>query len=225
MNTNKNLAKILGICFTASFLCYGIGNSLIDAVLDSSNPISIIKENKTSFVFGLILMAIIHTVFNTILAVIMLQFLKIRNKIIAHIYFTLVIVATIMLIIGAVFLFLILPLGDVYKISIHKYYLETLTIVCKNGNFYAYQIGMSIWAIAGLLFCYLLNKLKLVPNLFVIWGMTGYTIFIVGCLLELFGYNIGVWLSIPGGLFEIGLSIWLIIKGFKTSLNIKTNVR
>ena len=37
--------------------------------------------------------------------------------------------------------------------------------------------------------------------------------FISGTVAELFGLNIGVQLAIPGGLFEITLSIWLIIKG------------
>ena len=50
-----------------------------------------------------------------------------------------------------------------------------------------------------------------------VWGFTGYVIFISGTILELFGYNVGVILSIPGGLFEISLSIWLIVKGFSSS--------
>lgn len=36
-----------------------------------------------------------------------------------------------------------------------------------------------------------------------------------GTIAELFGHNIGVQLSLPGGLFEISLSIYLIIKGFR----------
>ena len=31
----------------------------------------------------------------------------------------------------------------------------------------------------------------------------------------MFGYEIGTMLSLPGGLFELSLSLWLIFKGFK----------
>jgi hypothetical protein len=39
----------------------------------------------------------------------------------------------------------------------------------------------------------------------------------VGTLSELFGSNLGVLLAMPGGLFEISLSLWLIFKGFNSS--------
>ena len=83
-----------------------------------------------------------------------------------------------------------------------------------KGNFFAYQLGMAIWGLGGLMFCYLLYESKLVPRLLPVWGFIGYIIFISGTILELFGNNIGVQLSIPGGLFEIFLSVWLIVKGF-----------
>ena len=67
------------------------------------------------------------------------------------------------------------------------------------------------------MFCHLLLKSKLVPKVLAIWGTIGYLIFITGTILELFGYNVGVQLALPGGLFELSLSIWLIIKGFNQS--------
>ena len=76
---------------------------------------------------------------------------------------------------------------------------------------------MAIWGFGGLLLCYVLYISKLVPRLFSIWGFAGYIVFILGTILELFGYEVGVLLSIPGGLFEISISIWLIINGLKIS--------
>ena len=73
---------------------------------------------------------------------------------------------------------------------------------------------MAIWGIGGLMFSYLLYISKLVPRMFAVWGLAGYTIFFAGTILELFGYPVGLLMDIPGGLFEISLSVWLIIKGF-----------
>ena len=67
------------------------------------------------------------------------------------------------------------------------------------------------------MFCYLLYISKFVPRGLSIWDFLGYIVFIAGTVSELFGYLIGVQLAIPGGLFEISLSIWLIVKGFRFS--------
>ncbi|HCL04473.1 MAG TPA: hypothetical protein DHW64_00135 [Chitinophagaceae bacterium] len=79
-------------------------------------------------------------------------------------------------------------------------------------------MGMFTWGIAGLVLCYLLHKSGLVPFVFAVWGCIGYLIFITGTVLELFGLPVGMLFSIPGGLFEITLSVWLIRYGFKDEL-------
>ena len=47
-----------------------------------------------------------------------------------------------------------------------------------------------------------------------IYGLAGYAIFLVGAILEILGHNVGVALSIPGGVFEIAFGVLLIAKGF-----------
>jgi hypothetical protein len=47
-----------------------------------------------------------------------------------------------------------------------------------------------------------------------VYGLAGYAIFLAGALLEILGHNVGVALSIPGGLFEIAFGALLIAKGF-----------
>lgn len=132
-------------------------------------------------------MALVHTIVNIGLPVLMAPILKPFNKVLSYGYLSAGITATVIIIIGSI------------------------------GNFYAYQIGMAIWGFGGLMFCYLLYISKLVPRGLSVWGFVGYIVFIAGTISELFGYPIGVQLAIPGGLFEITLSIWLIIKGFRAS--------
>ena len=95
---------------------------------------------------------------------------------------------------------------------------ETMGIVFQMGGAYAYQIAMAIWGLGGLLFVSVLYTSKLVPRLLSVWGMVGYLVFVSGTILELFGYPVGVLLSLPGGLFELALSVWLIAKGFDSSV-------
>ena len=81
-------------------------------------------------------------------------------------------------------------------------------------------MGMALWSIGGLMFVSVLYKSKLIPRLMSVWGIVGYIFLLSGSILELLEHNDIIEISsvIPGGLFEITLSIWLIIKGFNSSV-------
>jgi hypothetical protein len=174
-------------------------------------------ENKVSLVVGAILIAIFHTLFNLGLVVIMFNILKSINKSLSIIYLILSSFGTLLLALGAVFLLLPVTTSETLVLLSTEYdhsVFEMILSLSSGGNFYSYQIGMILWGIGGLFFCNLLYRSKYVPVIFPIWGSFGYLIFIAGCGLELFGVPYGVQFSAPGGLFEIGLSVWLIVKGF-----------
>ncbi len=223
MNTYKIAARVFGIFFLIAFLSYGMGSGLIESIVNVPNYLSNISHNKTTIILGVILMAIIHTVVNIGLAVIMLPILKPFNKTLSYGYLSATITATIVVATGALFFLLLLPLSDAYvklgATDTSKF--EAIGSVLKKGAYFSYQIGMAIWGFGGLLLCSLLYQSKLVPRFISIWGLIGYIVFISGTIFELFGCTIGVLLSIPGGLFEISLSVWLIIKGFNIS-NLRT---
>jgi hypothetical protein len=124
-----------------------------------------------------------------------------------------------LLIVGAIFLLLSIPLSEEFvKVGAgDTKNLELLFTLCKKANFFSYQIAMVIWGLGGLIFSYLLFVSKIVPRWLSIWGIIGYVIFISGAFFALFGISIDVILDIPGGLFEIFLSFWFIIKGFDMS--------
>ncbi len=196
-----------------------LGNILVGSIMNASDGLSHVYANKTQVISGAILMSVIETFFNMGLAVIMFTILKKYNKNIAYGYFSAAIMATIMLVVGAIFLLLLVPLSDefVKAGSVDSAYFQTMNVLCKKGNFFSYQTGMVIWGLGGLMFCYLLYLSRLVPRLLAVWGFIGYIIFISGSILALFGYSVDVLLDIPGGLFEISLAIWLIVKGFNSS--------
>ena len=219
MKSQKTIARTFGVFFLVAFLSYGLGTGLTSSVTNTADALGSIPANQTLLVVGVILMALVHTFVNTGLPVLMVPILKPYSKVLSYGYLSAGITATIVLIVGAIFLLLFVPLGSMYQQAepgdIHYY--ETVAALLTKGNFYAYQIGMAIWGFGGLMFCYLLYISRLVPKGFAIWGFLGYLVFIAGTVLELFGYPIGVQLAIPGGLFEISLSLYMIIKGFKES--------
>lgn len=207
---SRAAARTYGIFFLLAFLSYGVGSGIVANYADN---LPAIAAGEATFTIGIILMAVVHTFVNIGLVTVMLPILKPHNTTVAYGYFGGAVSATVVAVVGAMFMLLLVPLSEVAAAGADT---ETLSHVLKKGGFYGYQLSMTLWGLAGLLFCYLLYISNLVPRLFPIWGAIGYLIFITGTLAEMFGYGIGVLLSAPGGLFEVSLSLWLIVKGFNT---------
>jgi hypothetical protein len=219
MKSHRIIARTFGIFFLLAFLSYGLGTGLTASITEAADSFAKVNTNKVPLVLGVILMAMIHTIVSIGSPLLMLPILRPFSKVLSYGYLSAGIAATIILIMGSIFLMLYIPLGSMYASaeSSQLVHFETIGILLTKGNYYAYQIGMAIWGLGGLLFCYLLYISHLVPRGLSVWGFLGYIVFISGTILELFGYPIGVQLAMPGGLFEITLSIWLIARGFKES--------
>jgi hypothetical protein len=120
--------------------------------------------------------------------------LRPHSELTAHAYLTGRAVEAALLAVGVVFLLLPEPVAA--------------------GNHYSYQVAMMAVATAGVLFCRVLLRARLVPRALAVWGLVGYAVFLAGAVLEVLGHPVGVALSVPGGLFEIALGVLLIAKGF-----------
>ena len=219
MKSQKIIARTFGVFFLLAFLSYGLGTGLTDTMTSAADGLRNFAAHKATLITGVVLMALVHTIVNIGLPVLMMPILKPFNKVLSYGYLSAGITATVVLIVGSLFLILHVPLGSMgaHADPTELLHIETIGTVLTQGNHYAYQIGMAIWGFGGLMFCYLLYISRLVPRGLSIWGFLGYLVFISGTILELFGFPWGVQLAIPGGLFEISLSIWLIIKGFRAS--------
>lgn len=219
MRSQRIIARTFGIFFLIAFASYGVGSGLAPKLADVAGSLVSTNTNSTLLVTGVIFMALVHTIVNIGLPVLMQPMLKPFNRVLSYGYLSAGIAATVTLIIGAIFLLMFVPLSSMYAgsdIAEQQHY-ETLGTLLIKGNFYAYQIGMAIWGFGGLMFCYMLYVSKLVPRLFAVWGLLGYLVFIAGTVIELYGYPYGVELALPGGLFEISLSIYLMVKGFRVT--------
>ena len=225
MITHRNAARIFGIFFIIAFLSYGIGSGMIDSVTKTPDFLTNVYANQVTIIVGVISIAVVHTFVNIGLPVVMLPILKRFNKTLTYGYLSLAIASTTVAVIGAIFLLLLVPLGNEYvkAASTATGHYETIGAILKMGGFYGYQIAMAIWGLGGLLFTAVLYKSKVVPRVFSIWGFIGYIIFIAGTISELFASNLGVVLALPGGLFELALSVWLIAKGFNSSMIISSS--
>lgn len=220
MNNNRKIARLFGIAFILTFLSYGIGSSLIDSVVTVPDFLSNVYAHQVQIVIGIILMALVHTFANIALPILMLPILKPKSQYLAYGYLCFAIAATVILVVGTLFLLLLLPLSETYAETgfTMTSNFETMGDLLKKAGFYSYHMGMALWSIGGLMFVSALYRSKLIPLAMSVWGIVGYIVLLSGSILEIFEHHdiVEIVSVIPGGLFEITLSIWLIIKGFSS---------
>ncbi len=192
MNSDRKTAIIVGVLFLTSTAAFMLGSALIQSYVIGENL------NKTLLTIG-VLFEIYCGVAVAGIGVVMFPILKKINKRLAVGY-------------------VIFRSMDLVIISVSGIYLLSLLKLIQNYHLMIYATN----GIGGLIFSYLLYQSKLIPRSLSVLGIIGYFVLLVGVPLGLLGYvdmdkGAGMTFFLPGGLFELILPIWLIVKGFNPS--------
>ena len=213
VNTYRTTAKVVGALYILGFVV-GIAGS----VLGTPGQLDTVSARSMMIAIGALLW-VIAAAGDTAHGVMMFPILKQNNERIALGYFGARVVEAAVIAISALFILLQIPLGvEFLKASASEIpYLQFLSVLFIQSQAYSYQIGMVALGMAGLTLCYGFYRAKLVPQLFVVWGFIGYVSFLLGSMLEVLGFNLQLLHTLPGGLWEMSIGVWLIAKGFNSA--------
>lgn len=180
---------LLGILFILPLFFYGVGNAFINSI------------------WGLISM-LINSLLVVLIGIIVYERLKHKDSIITQLYLIVRVLEAVLLTIGIISIMT----GNSILNVIQNGDLMEYILGFQN---YCYQISMWILGMGSIPFCFLLLKEKWIPAYLSWGGIIGYALLAIGAFLELFGQPYGIYLSIPGGLFELFFGVYLILFGFK----------
>lgn len=217
-NNYRATARIVGLLFLAGMIIGIGGNVLILSILGAPDPLSNVSANSLMVAVGAML-ALLTVVGDAAHGVLIFPILRRHNERIAIGYLAFRIVDAVFIALMAFFILLQVPLASEYlkTAGSDASYLQALSVVFEQGNLYAYHIAMFTLGIAGLLLCYTFYRAKLVPRFVAVWGLVGYATILGGSVLEVLGFNLQSIQTIPGGLWELFIGVWLIVKGFNPS--------
>lgn len=207
-------SRLIGALFLAAFFLYGLGFGLVTSVVGAPDSLSTISAHQSTLVLGAFMM-LLNSVAVVSIGVLFFPILEQYGKRTAIAYLTARILEGVFLAVGVLSLLMILPLAQLAVNTENAAWATGLGVIATQGNTMAYQIAMMSLGFASLFMCSMLFQTRLIPRFLSVWGFIGYAVFMTGAVAEIFGIHIGVLLSIPGGLFELVLGIWLIIKGFQ----------
>ena len=218
MNTYRTTAIVVGVVYLAGFVVGLVGNGLIQSILGAPDHLSTVSANSMMLAIGAILwlMAVAGDAAHGVL---MFPVLKQHSERIAFGYLASRIVDAVFIAVSVLFILLQIPLGSEYLKAVvpNTFYLQALSTLSIQANLYAYEIGMIALGLAGLMLNYLFYRAKLVPRWIAVWGLVGYAIIFCGMVSEVMGSGLGLVSSLPGGLWEVFMGVWLIAKGFNSS--------
>ena len=215
MNTYRTTAIVVGVVYLAGFVVGLVGNGLIQSILGAPDHLSTVSANSMMLAIGVILwlMAVAGDAAHGVL---MFPVLKQHSERIAFGYLASRIVDAVFIAVSVLFILLQIPLGSEYLKAVvpNTFYPQALSTLSIQANLYAYEIGMIALGLAGLMLNYMFYRAKLVPRWIAVWGLVGYAIIFCGMVSEVMGSGLGLVSSIPGGLWEVFIAVWLIVKGF-----------
>ena len=214
--TTKVSARLIGATWLLGFATYIAGTVLATSILSAPDSLSTIFAHQTTLALATFLM-LLTCVLELGKAVLFFPILENYGKRTALTYLAALIVEVVLVTIGALGILMVISLAQQGADSGTASLMgaKALGAIALQWNTMAYQIGEVSLCIGGVFLCLLLFRSRLIPRFLSIWGVIGYAIFLGGLIAEIFGIHIVSMLEIPGGLFEVTLALWLLIKGFK----------
>lgn len=215
MENDRKVARWTGILFLIPLLAYSTGNACMEALRADASYLATIGGQSPA-VAGAALLLLLNSVAVVAIAVLLYPLLARQHTRVALAYLC-TRVAEALLLTGGLLALLLLPsLGEASLADPADGPLyQSLAGLAVRTNFLAFQVAMLVLGLGSVVFCGLLWRIRMVPRAIALWGVAGYGLLGIGAVLELFDLPWGVLLSLPGGLFEVGLGVWLIVKGFR----------
>ncbi|MEM7374115.1 MAG: DUF4386 domain-containing protein [Bacteroidota bacterium] len=211
-NQQQTISKFIGFLFLLPLLSYGIGDALLTGPLSQGDTLAHQSASQPSMIIGALLM-LINSLTVVLLGIMLFPILHRYHPLTARSYLSSRLLEAVLLLIGLVALLSLLSLSQTLSADelAEASILKTWALAAHR---YAYQLAMIVLGVGSLSFCLILFRTKLIPAFLAIWGLIGYVLLAAGAVAELFGYPIGIALSLPGGVFELTFGIWLMVKGF-----------
>ena len=223
MHGSRKTAIIVGVLFITATLATSISQVLLNPILETPDFLVHIGANSNQFFLG-VLLELVNALASASIAIAIFPVLKKYSEGIATGYVSFRAIEAAIGVVAATKLLSLLTLSQTQIVV-------DILVASDAENLSAFLLAAHDWTFLMVLIVFSLGALMLypalynsqfVPQIISIWGLIGSIMLLVANLLILFGYTdinstIDNLLSLPIGLNEMVLAVWLIAKGFNLS--------
>lgn len=229
----RTSARIVGVLFiiataapilTALFLGF-LGGGIVGEPVP--NYLVTVSTNERQVMIGMVI-ELIWALAVVGIPVVLFPILKKYNEALALGFHSLRFIEAISTIIHSIILLILLTLSQEFVIAgtpAASYYL-TLGTLLLAAREWVFNIGSGlIWSLSALLLNFILYRSKLVPRWLSGWGLIGAILSFVTYFLGFFSINLTDFLFAPIALQEMVFAVWLIVKGFNSSVIVSESAK
>lgn len=219
MNVNKKTARIVGVLFIIGTAAGVLSALFAGTILDDPDYLIKFSENRNQVIMG-VLFVLTMGIALAMVPVILFPILKKYNEVLAlgAVVFRGVLEALTYMGIAISWLLLLSLSQEYVKAGVAEVSnLQSMgTLLLDLGNWFV-QMTSIVFSIGALMIYYLFYQSKLIPRWLSIWGLIGAMLYLANPILFMFSFDIGI-LMMPLALQEMFMAIWLIVKGFNSSV-------
>ncbi len=225
MNSYKKTAITVGVLFIIATVM-GVLSALVllQPILTAPDYLVKFSENENKVIIGAILDLIGAGAFVGI-AIVIFPIFKKHNERLALGYVVARSFEAVPFIVANIFLLSLLTVGQEYVRAgaPEASHFQTLGTALLAAYDWTQLLGPRVLAsLAAVPFYYLFYQSKLLPRWISVWGLIGAPLYLASGLLPMFGFDpsspIFTLLFLPAALLEMVLAVWLIVKGFNSSV-------
>ena len=211
----RTTARIVGALYLAGMVIGIGGNILIQSILTAPNQLATIAASGTLLAIGA-LCWLATVAGDAAHGVLMFPVLKRHSERSAVGYLAARIMDATLIAVLALLVVMQISIGVEYVKAgaSDTSYLQALSAVLSQANLYAYEFAMITVGVAGLILCSAFFRAHLIPRPLAVWGLVGYAVILVGSVLQILGFQLNSVQALPGGVWEVFIGVWLIVKGF-----------
>ena len=216
--TYRKTATTVGVIYLMGMVVGIGGNILIQSILGVPDYLAALGSNSMLLAIGAMLW-LLPAAGDAAHGMLMFPVLNRHSQRIAVSYLGARVIDAVFVAIMVLFILLQIPVASEYMKAgaANAAFLQSLGSVFTQAQLYAYHFGMLTVGCAGLMLNYAFYRARLLPRVLGIWGLVGYAVILCGSVLEIMGFNLNLLHTLPGGLWELFVGVWLIVKGFNAS--------
>lgn len=219
MDSNKRIAKIVGILFITATVTSSLSIWITEPILEATNLLKAFSDKSSQISVAAILM-LIDAISVAFIAIWLFPILKKKNERLALGYIGMRIMEGLLFASYVVVLLTILFISKEYSASNvqdasnFKPIGQSFLILAE----WTFDIGLGIvFAISAIILNYMLFRFTLIPRWLSAWGFLGALITMTIVLLKFYDIQVTEALDFVIGIQEMVFAVWLIVKGFRKS--------
>ena len=216
--TYRKTATAVGVIYLMGMVVGIGGNILIQSILGVPDYLAALGSSSMLLAIGAMLW-LLAAAGDAAHGMLMFPVLNRHSQRIAVSYLGARVMDAVFVAIMALFILFQTPLASEYMKAgaTNAAFFQGLGSVFTQAQLYAYHFGMLTVGCAGLMLNYAFYRARLLPRVLGMWGLVGYAVILCGSVLEIMGFNLNLLHTLPGGLWELFVGVWLIVKGFNAS--------